>query len=89
MIRLGNNVNDFIPLKDMKDGQIGVIVDWPDEKQYKGDIVMRYGNDLIVVGMAEVYGWHGIFENNSPNENRVRLLHNDEPLYVDNNKLVG
>jgi len=70
----------------MKDGQIGVIAEWSND-YHIGEIVMRHGNSLIAVGMASDYSWSGIFYD-IISSNRVRLLHNDEPLYVDNDKLV-
>jgi hypothetical protein len=85
MVRLEKNTNDSIPLSEMKDGQIGVITKWENCTQYIGRVVQRYGNDLIIVGMPKCYGWAFLFK--ADTGNRVRLLRNDEPLYVDNDDL--
>jgi len=86
MVKLKNNYDNSIPLGAMEDGQIGVIVDWPNE-YHIGEFVMRHGNSLIAIGMVEGRSWHGIFSS-CHISNRVRLLRSDEPLYV-NNDILG
>jgi hypothetical protein len=86
MVRLGNNVNDSIPLSEMKDGQIGIITEWADYQKYAGRIVQRYDNILIALGRSSGSSWSRIFAECSEHH-RVRLLQNDEALYVDNDDL--
>jgi len=89
MVRLKKNYGNSIPLKEMKDGQIAEIVEYPLSPSYIGDIVMRHGDDLLVVGMVEGCSWSGIFDDGSIDDrDTVRLLRDDEPLYVNNDKLV-
>jgi hypothetical protein len=85
MVRLENNINDSIPLNDMKDGQIGVIVKWKGDG-YLGRIVQRHWNTLISVGMCSGKSWPNIF-NDYSGELRIRLIRKDETLCVDNNNL--
>lgn len=48
-----------ISVRYMKDGDIGVIISWPDSP-YQG-IVQRYKNDLITIGKSSGYSWPQIF----------------------------
>ena len=62
---------------DMKDGDIGVIVNW-EVSGYSGLIVQRRDNDLIIIGDTD--GW-SVVTNVSKNC-RVRLLKKGEILIV-------
>jgi len=70
--------DDTIPVHEMKDGEVGVIVEWSC-KQYIGRIVQKYGEDLITL-----FRGHG---SNFPTVlvirkscNRVRLIDKEEGL---------
>ena len=66
---------------DMKDGDIGEIVDWPIE-QYIGRIVQRYKNCLLIVGQDSRKGWSEIFDRPHDNHCRIRLLQPGEMLEI-------
>ena len=63
---------------DMKDGDIGVIVAWP-VSVYVGQIVQRYQDQLISVGIRSAIRWNTF---KVPNSCRVRLLKKGETLIV-------
>ena len=59
---------------DMKDGQIGVIVDWNTFPGYLGKIVQRFGPDLITLGAGEQKGWKDYFNQTGDNEEAYRVV---------------
>jgi len=84
MVRLEQNKD--IPIPFMKNGQVGIITKWANVPGYIGRIVQRYGNILISVGMHSNQSWDTVLRECS-DYHKVRLLRNDEPLYVDNDEL--
>lgn len=81
MVRLNDEQNQrVIPMSDLKDGQVAVIID--ERHGYTGRIVQRYGDDAITIGMPQGNGWTNI-ENVSL---LVRVLGEGETLTVTNNK---
>ena len=66
---------------DMKNGQLGVIVEWP-FKSFIGVVVQAYENQLIPIGYADA--WDN--RSNLKFDCRVRLLRPNETIVViDNN----
>jgi hypothetical protein len=49
-----------IPIKDLKDGEIAVVTQWP-VPHYIGLIVQRYGDYLITLGSAHSSSWAKFF----------------------------
>ena len=45
---------------NMEDGQVGIITKWS-IGSYEGDIVQRYGNDLICIGKPIGNSWSNLF----------------------------
>lgn len=71
-----SNEND-IPLRDMRDGQIGIITKWTED--YEGQIAQRYADSLFILGSGvSEAGWTNIFKNslimNDVQGYRVRIL---------------
>ena len=84
-VRLKTN-DDGIPVGNMRDGQIGVITQWP-IGDYVGRIVMRSCNDLITIGKPGRQNWTSYFSNPHDNHNtRVRILTNGETLIIEDNE---
>jgi len=68
---------------NMKDGDIGVIIEWGSIIYCLGRIVQRYGNDLISIGMPSGDSWRVLTPSRELSSNcRVRLLKKDEVLVV-------
>jgi hypothetical protein len=68
-----------IHVSEMKDGDVAVIVAWEPDK-YLGQVVQRYENALIRVGMEHRFGWGNI--NCLSPACRVRVLEKGEKLVV-------
>jgi hypothetical protein len=67
---------------DMKDGDVGIIVDWT-VAMCLDEIVQRYHNNLVGVGMSGGNGWSNLFINDDLSTNcRVRLLEKGDILIV-------
>lgn len=73
----------YIPVTDMKDGDIAEIVCW-EVPMYTGRIVQRYDKHLITIGRAEGSSWPHYFAHvHEPGSgNQVRLLNEGETLEV-------
>lgn len=75
---------------DMKDGDVGVIVGsnpsiFSEDYRRTGNIVQRYKNDLIGIGMPSYSGWHEAPKTPCyalPQDCRIRLLKTGEMLVV-------
>ena len=50
-----------IKVKDMKDGDIGVITNWGHEPEYVGKVVQRYYSTLITVGAPGGQSWSDFY----------------------------
>lgn len=73
-----------IPVRKMKDGEIGVIVEWS-ILEYLGRIVQRYKNHLLTVGGDPGSGWGEIFDKNGIGDFsncRVRILQPGELIEI-------
>ena len=66
---------------EMKDGQIGVIVEWAGSC-YLGEVVQRYGDELIVLNKPEGQAWGTL---NVANNCKVRILPNGTTLEITDN----
>ena len=57
---------------DMKDGEVGVIVEWGDSHELCGTVVQMLDNErLICIGMPSLDGWSSV---PADDKCRVRLL---------------
>lgn len=63
--------DDSIPVREMEDGQIGVIAEWSTQPMYVGVIIQRYNNYLVALGKPYVCSWYEITDNHGC---RVRIL---------------
>jgi len=84
MLKLKEEIpTGIICVKDMKDGQIGVIVKWSNG-WYLGRIVQRYDDYLICLDEKKGKSWGKFFA--SPNQHyedcQVRILEKGEMLIV-------
>ena len=70
-----------INMHDMKDGDIGEIVEWP-ISSYTGRIVQRYKQYLLCVGRPSEYGWGTLFNTDRDESCRVRILQPGELLEI-------
>ncbi len=81
MVELNKGVEETIMAKELKDGQLAVIVE--SYSNYKGRIVQKYGDDLVSIGLPTGNGW-------SSGANTVtltvRVLRDGEILTVLNNE---
>ena len=69
---------------EMKDGEIGVVVAWKPNRyidnNYIGQVVQRYGNELINIGKDCLHGWSNI--DGFSSACRVRVLEKGEKLVI-------
>jgi hypothetical protein len=81
MVELNKGVEETIMAKDLKDGQLAVIVE--SYSNYKGRIVQKYGDDLVTIGLPTGHEW-----TNGANvvTLAVRVLQDGETLTVLNNE---
>jgi hypothetical protein len=81
MVELNKGVEGTIMAKDLKDGQLAVIVE--SYSNYKGRIVQKYGDDLVAIGLPTDNGW-----TNGANvvTLAVRVLRDGETLTIINNE---
>ena len=76
-------VDGTIPVSEMKDGDIGVIIYWSTSR-YIGRIVQRYCDCLLTVGAESGCGWGEYFKSPYVNSGcRVRILEKSETLVVE------
>lgn len=69
----GNN-SDIIEAKDLKDGQIGVMIEL-----YEGRIVQKHGGKIVSIGLNHGNGFSKVCSN------KVRVLRNGEKIVIENN----
>jgi len=82
MLQLVKNKPNGIPVCDMNDGDIAVIVAWT-QAEYVGHIVQRCGNALITLGKPEGHRWSDCFRPGDLIPScRVRILGKGEMLVV-------
>lgn len=85
-VELVNKIDDSVPVIQLKDGQIAIIVKWSNP-EYNGRIVQRYNNDLITLGRPLGNCWINYFKDNiSGSSSRVRILKNGELIKVMDNQ---
>lgn len=82
MVELTNKTDNTIPVRELKDGQIGVITEW-NGKEYRGEVIQIYGSQIITLGSGVDGGWNTIPQNDSC---RVRVLASGETLTIKNNQ---
>lgn len=68
--------NSSIPVCDMQDGDIGMITEWDDRKEYVGRIIQRYGNSFISLGRRYGESWTNAFDtlNGDDRRNKYRVI---------------
>jgi hypothetical protein len=72
-----------VEAKDMKDGQIGIIVDWGSQKNlYVGRIVQVFGDTLLTIGETKGQCWS---QHVLKDDCLVRLLEVGEMIEVTSN----
>lgn len=54
--------SNWIPAKNMEDGQIAIIREWGTTDRYNGIIVQRCDNSLIQLGRTTSHGWSNLQE---------------------------
>lgn len=83
MVKLNKKKKEkqIVEMKDLKDGQIGVVVDkrYP---SYCGKIVQRYKDYGVSIGQSSGSGWTGV----ELNTIRVRILREGERLMIFDNE---
>ena len=83
MVKLKNElVQNELLAKDLKDGQLAIIIDDALVGHYKGRIVQRYEDSMIAIGSPSGMSWEDITSNTL----KVRLLQDGELLVVTNNE---
>lgn len=79
----------YIKVKDLPEGKIARIVKWGNNTdcKYIGDIVQRWGDNLVVIGETRCNSWPGWFDHNSldPAEYLCEILPNGTTLKIENN----
>lgn len=81
-VKLTNQIEEDIPVFEMKDGQIAIITKWGNSPEYIGRIVQRYGDELITIGMNSHYRWDNLSDGLLSPECRVRLLQPGETITI-------
>jgi hypothetical protein len=81
MVELNKGVEETIMAKDLKDGQLAIIVE--SYSNYKGRIVQKHGDNLVAIGLSTGNGW----SNANSVTLSVRVLEDGETLTVINNNL--
>ena len=82
-VRLIDKREDRIVLaKDLRDGQIGVIIAWLDNFHI-GKIIQAYRNNLVVIGQPEGQGWS--CKSQISDKCLVRLLEDGDTIEVFDN----
>ena len=85
MLKLVNENKDSVPIAEMRDGDVAVIMEWG-APHHKGNIVQRHGKKLICLGMSEGHSWGNLLTSlKSCSGNRVRILEAGETLIVEEN----
>jgi hypothetical protein len=79
-MKLQNEVKLGIPVREMSDGQIGIIVSWSGFGNYVGRIVQRYGDTLISLQKPSGNSWSQI---TLEDDCRVRILQKGETLIIE------
>ena len=75
-------IHRIINIDDMKDGEIGVIVDWLYEDKIEF-VVQRYYNNLICLGKPGGKGWTGFFDSKHKCRHKVEILISGDSLILD------
>ena len=83
-MKLVKHKDDSIPVMEMNDGQLAVIVQWDNDSNYNGIIVQRWRDHLIILGGKD--GWGNLFVSGNAyainSKCRVRILQPGELLEV-------
>jgi len=66
-------------LTEMDDGNMAVILDWPDRPNMAGIVVQRYRDGLIILGKSSEMAFPDIFKANLT-EVKIRKIRPDETL---------
>ncbi len=86
MLNLVRQQESSIPVMEMKDGDIAVIVNWStDSYKYVDRIVQRHESTLLTVGANYGKAWGPVFSDGReslPDTCRVRILEKGETLEV-------
>lgn len=78
-MKLQSEITD-IPVREMKDGEIGIITQWVELIQHIGNIVQRHGDKLIRLQKGTLDSWDAI---STKDECRVRILQKGETLIIE------
>ncbi len=81
MVKLNEEKVKTLLAKDLKDGQLAVIVG--DYSNFKGRIIQRFGNDLVSIGLPIGDGWSNRADAVTL---EVRVLQDGEILTIFNNE---
>ena len=81
MIKLNEEKVKTLLAKDLKDGQLAVIVE--DFANYKGRIIQKYGDSLVSIGLPTGEGWTN---GAAVVTLKVRVLQDGETLTIINNE---
>ena len=81
MIKLNEEKVKTLLAKDLKDGQLAVIVE--DFSNYKGRIIQKYGDSLVSIGLSTGEGWTN---RAAVVTLKVRVLQDGETLTIFNNE---
>lgn len=54
---VNRNTPRIVTPSEMKDGEIGVIINWEDRTDYSGRVVQKYGKALITLGEGYFLSW--------------------------------
>lgn len=65
-----NTIHPF----ELKDGEMAIITEWIFNQSYLGEIVQRFGEDLIVIGKPSKHSYLNFFNNKKITNQQVRVL---------------
>jgi hypothetical protein len=79
-VYLKKDTGRIISVHNMKDGQIGEIVQ---DNVYGGRIVQRFGHKLVSLGFYSGKAWEHLFQSTSTM--KIRLLEKGEKIFITRN----
>lgn len=84
MVELKSEIADGVPVSEIRDGDIAIILEWAGASCHYGKIVQRYKDSLITLGEASGEGWSNGFKKWEDRKDLlVRILPKGTELVID------
>lgn len=72
-----------IPVHQMRDGQMAVIIQWDGDTCTVGKVVQRYIDCLVVLGEYSGHSFDQICKSSGNEKHRVQLLNDGDVIQID------